>query len=106
MDSVLQRNPGPVLVVASSRTQAAVAERFLTDDGVAARICHDLESISTDDTGLSRLGAVLIEEEALTGADLAELSCLVARQPAWSDLPFIVLTQGASGKRGTSPPHH
>ena len=99
MDSVLQRNPGPVLVVASSRTQAAVAERLLTDDGIAARICRDLESISTDDADLSRLGAVLIEEEALTGADLAELSSLAARQPAWSDLPFIVLTQGASGKR-------
>lgn len=100
-DSVLQRSPGPVLVVAATRAEAAIAEHLLAADGIACRACLDVELISEDCAAdLSHLGAVLIAEEALPGADLAELSSLAAQQPRWSDLPFIVLThQGTNGTR-------
>ena len=100
MDSVYPRSPGPVLVVAPTRAEAADVEGRLAADGVAARACLDIELVSEECAAdLSQLGAVLIAEEALAGADLAELSALVAQQPAWSDLPFIVLTRGVNGKR-------
>jgi signal transduction histidine kinase len=37
-------------------------------------------------------GSVLITEEALFNADTEALEAWVKKQPAWSDLPFIVLT--------------
>lgn len=53
-------------------------------------ICKDLaeliDSLETD------VIAVLVAEEALFGKDIAALKAWVARQPAWSDLPFVVLT--------------
>ena len=36
--------------------------------------------------------AVFIAEEGLFGKDLADLFSWVAEQPAWSDLPFVILT--------------
>ena len=36
--------------------------------------------------------AVFIAEEGLFGKDLADLFSWVSGQPAWSDLPFIILT--------------
>ncbi|MGJ4929267.1 response regulator [Bradyrhizobium sp. HKCCYLS2038] len=40
----------------------------------------------------SRVGAVVVAEEGLFAADTLPLTRWVERQPAWSDLPFIVLT--------------
>ena len=42
-------------------------------------------------------GFVVVTEEALRAADLRPLAAFVAAQPAWSDLPFIVLTRGGGG---------
>ena len=39
----------------------------------------------------------LIVEEALQNADLAELAAWIARQPAWSDFPFVLLTPRGGG---------
>ncbi|MFC3124412.1 ATP-binding protein [Pseudoroseomonas globiformis] len=39
----------------------------------------------------------VVTEEALQGADLSGIAAKVAMQPAWSDLPFIVLTRSGGG---------
>jgi signal transduction histidine kinase len=41
---------------------------------------------------LAGAGAILVAEEALFNADVTSLQDWVARQPAWSDIPFVVLT--------------
>jgi len=66
-------------------------------------ICHLLTSKNipclqalTAEKGLSEskngAGAVILAEEVLTLADIAEWASHIARQPSWSDLPIILLT--------------
>jgi signal transduction histidine kinase len=39
------------------------------------------------------IGAVLVTDESLSGADLSTLSAKLDAQPSWSDIPFVVLTR-------------
>ena len=74
-----------------------VACDLLERNGVAACICSDLTALVEElDAGAA---AVLITEEALATGDRTALTRFVLRQPAWSDLPFIVLANGGRGPR-------
>ena len=88
----------PVLVLAPRGRDAAVICQVLGRAGLGAEACADLESL------VGRLGdaaAVVLTEEALTGAALPLLLGWVAGQPPWSDLPFIVLvTKQAVARSG------
>ncbi|OYW60525.1 MAG: hypothetical protein B7Z40_19880 [Bosea sp. 12-68-7] len=44
-------------------------------------------------------GLVVLTEEALTTADLHPLAAWISSQPEWSDMPFVVLTQGGGIER-------
>ncbi len=74
---------------------ATIAEALLREAGCASRICPDLarlEAALGDDDCFA-----VVTEEALRGADLSGIAARIAAQPAWSDLPFIVLTRGGGG---------
>ncbi len=63
----------------------------MREAGVAAAICGDLATLEraiNDSTAF-----VLLTEEAMVGGDLRGIATWLAAQPAWSDLPFIVLTR-------------
>ena len=78
----------PVLILAPRGRDAVVVEHLLGAAGVAARVCPGLAAVVN---GLADCSAVLVTEEALTGADLPALLEAVAAQPPWSDLAFLVL---------------
>jgi signal transduction histidine kinase/ActR/RegA family two-component response regulator len=60
---------------------------------VKSHICRDFEALVAE----LKVGAaaLLVAEEGLFGKDLAELFAWVADQPAWSDMPFVILTGSA-----------
>ena len=62
--------------------------RVLGDAGIASRIYPSLDAVSAV---LEESSAVMATEEALSGEALPPVLDWVARQPAWSDLPFIIL---------------
>ncbi|WP_293881218.1 ATP-binding protein [Sphingomonas sp.] len=71
------------------RDGPAIAE-LLGKAGIGATVCTDLaDLVRAIGEGV---GAVFVAEEGLFGKDLSDLDRLVADQPVWSDLPFIVLT--------------
>lgn len=75
------------------------AAAFLRQTGIGAEVCAGLTELRD---GLeSGAGTALIAEEAFYNEPIEVLVEWVARQPSWSDFPFIVLTSG----RGTSPIH-
>jgi PAS domain S-box-containing protein len=87
--------PGAVVFAPAGR-DATVAATLLRGAGIAASICADLAALERslgDDAGF-----VVVTEEALRDEDLRGLIARLNAQPAWSDLPFIVLTRrgGAS----------
>lgn len=82
-----------VLVLAPIGRDAALISHTLENDGI---ICTDAPDASAlceqinDD-----VGAAIILEEALPESGLALLVTKLAAQPAWSELPLVVLTASA-----------
>lgn len=72
-----------------------MASDLLREVGVDAKICASLAQFAAELS--DRVGVALVTEEAVRTADLRSISNWVDHQPAWSDLPFIVLTKRSGG---------
>jgi PAS domain S-box-containing protein len=93
MTAVLNPSLGRILVLAPQGRDAGIARALLKEAGIISEICLDFPSFERalgDDTCF-----VVLTEEALHSADLRTVGSRVNAQPAWSDLPFIILTQRA-----------
>ncbi len=78
-----------VLILAPGGRTAASVQRILEGSGIESRVTRDVADLAhAASTGV---GAILIAEEALTSPARRALRTLVAGQPAWSDLPLVVL---------------
>ncbi|MCJ2086709.1 response regulator [Methylobacterium sp. E-005] len=80
-----------ILILAPHGRDAKLAQALLADADFTAVVVRDLPEL-VDALGKTA-GAVLITEEAVRTADLAGLNRWIAGQPAWSDMPFIMLTR-------------
>lgn len=79
-----------LLVLAPIGKDAALVEAMLRGERVECSACPDLDCLLRE---LERgAGAVLVAEEALGDID-NHLPAVIARQPAWSDLPILLLTR-------------
>lgn len=63
---------------------------LLRRSGMHAVVCHSVDEVLKQ--AQSDADAVFIAEEGLFGENLDTLASWVARQPPWSDFPFVVLT--------------
>jgi len=88
-----------VLISAPYGRDAESVSQLLTNHGYDAAICLSLHDFAAgiDD----HAGVLLVTEEALAG-DLAPLQRALAAQPAWSDIPFILLAGRRTGRVRTS----
>ncbi len=83
-----------LLIVAPLGRDGPGIAALLQANGIGARICADIgEACTLIDPEAS---ALLLTEEALDRASLERLRAALAAQPAWSELPIIVLTRKAS----------
>ncbi len=79
-----------VLVLAPFGRDAAEIGRVLDQAGWDARPCAGAEALCTE---IARgTAAVVLAEEGLLEDGLRRLTAALAEQPAWSDLPLVVLT--------------
>ncbi|MCW5732976.1 MAG: response regulator [Enhydrobacter sp.] len=83
------------LVLAPRGRDAVLAQSLLSQAGIESDICRDLPALiaSIDDD----VGFVLLTEDAIRNADLRPLVARIAAQPAWSDLPFVLVTDHGGG---------
>jgi signal transduction histidine kinase len=88
-----------VLISAPYGRDAESVSQLLTNHGCDAAICLSLDDLAAgiDD----HAGVVLVTAEALAG-DLAPLRRALVAQPAWSDIPFILLAGRPTGRVRTS----
>lgn len=86
-----------VLILAPRGRDAALAAELLERNAIDAHVCAD-QTCLVDELH-SGAGAVLLTEEALTTGDAGMLADWVARQPAWADVPFVVLANGTRTPR-------
>jgi PAS domain S-box-containing protein len=83
------------LVLAPSGRDARLSIMLLKEAGFAADICRDLGKLNEE---LHRgAGMAIIADEALQNAELRPLVAFLGDQPAWSDLPLILLTHRGGG---------
>ncbi len=74
---------------------ALVATSMLKEAGLSAEACLNLGMLLRE---IERgVGAAIVTEEALGRADIKGLAAWIARQPPWSDLPFVLLIQRGGG---------
>lgn len=79
-----------VLVFAPIGRDGPASAELLRSTRLQTIICSDLATL-IEEIGAG-VGTVFMAEEGLFGNDTAPLARWIDRQPAWSDLPFIVLT--------------
>ncbi|MDO9337048.1 MAG: response regulator [Caulobacter sp.] len=79
-----------VLVFAPIGRDGPASAELLRRGGLDAVVCDDLSGLVQ--ALRSGAAAVFVAEEGLFGKDLTDLSAWIDAQPAWSDLPFVVLT--------------
>jgi signal transduction histidine kinase len=88
---------GPVLILTPTGRDAEGAAQLLAREKLEPRIAPSLDRLSEafdDATGL-----IVLADEALFQVNLTPLVRRLTDQPAWSDIPIIVLTRGGIGMR-------
>ena len=86
-----------VLILAPVGRDTALTRSLLDRAGVESVGCSNLDDLQRN--LFEGAGAAVITEEALIGRDTSGLVGWMARQPSWSDFPFIVLLEpGASAE--------
>lgn len=86
-----------VLILAPRGRDASIATTLLARHDIRTQVCAD-QAMLIDQLTIGA-GAVLLTEEALTIGDMGDLTAWVAEQPAWADIPFVVLANGARTPR-------
>jgi two-component sensor histidine kinase len=95
---MMPEQTAPVLILAPSGRDAAVAAAILGEVGLVSTVCPDLDVLVS---GLDRAGGAIVTEEALLHSDRKELAAWIRQQPPWSDFPFVLLTsRGGSADAG------
>jgi len=85
-----EADPDRVLVFAPIGRDGPASAELLRRSGLTAEICAGAPELAA--CVKAGAGAVFVAEEALFGKDIGALADWIERQPAWSDLPFVVLT--------------
>jgi signal transduction histidine kinase/CheY-like chemotaxis protein len=85
-----ERNEERVLILAPTGRDASLISDMLTKAEIPGGVCNSLDDLQL------RLkegaGMALVAEEALASGGIEELVRDLKQQPAWSDLPFLLLT--------------
>ncbi len=79
-----------VLVLAPTLNDTSVAVEVLEAAGFPSLACRDLNDLSANIA--ASCGAVVLSEEAIGLDDIAHFQNFIKQQPAWSDIPIILLT--------------
>ena len=88
---------GVVLVLTPIGRDAATVAGLIERTGLRAVMCNTVREVVDH---LERvIEVVLVAEEALYGNNVLVLEDWVRRQPQWSDLPFVVLTNHNEGAK-------
>ncbi|MBK7864689.1 MAG: response regulator [Archangiaceae bacterium] len=85
-----------IAVLAPTGRDTALICALLTEHGMSARGCLDAAALA--ERIEQGIGLAIVTEEALSPPVLATLEAVLSRQPAWSDLPFVLMSgHGVAG---------
>jgi signal transduction histidine kinase len=94
--SLPEVSPGPadqrVLLVAPTRRDGEITRELLRRADVACDICADARALHLQMQ--AGVGAVLLAEHVLLDPHIGQVLSALQLQPAWSDVPVVLLTRG------------
>ncbi|MFC6645311.1 ATP-binding protein [Granulicella cerasi] len=82
-----------VRIIAPTGRDADLIASLLHESGIEAEPSHTVETILRESSAHD-IGPLLLAEEALSATAIERLGALIREQPAWSDLPILILTGG------------
>ena len=88
--TVMEAMSERAIILAPLGRDSQIALMMLNEAGFDGVITRDLAGLCSELT--QGAGLLLISSEALLGSDLEPLLDLIDQQPAWSDLPIVLLT--------------
>jgi signal transduction histidine kinase len=89
------------IILAPMGRDGSLALMMLKEAGYSGIVASDLGSLC--DALEQGAGLVIVAAEALLGVELEPLLEILHQQPAWSDLPIVLMTHhGGSGQNGSS----
>ncbi|MDB5337147.1 MAG: luxQ 1 [Planctomycetaceae bacterium] len=89
-----------VLVLMPTWQDAERTSEVLAETGLIGISCVDVEEVCRELA--AGAGIVLLTDEAIGGGGAERLSAALENQPAWSDVPLVVLTRERSDGRNVS----
>jgi signal transduction histidine kinase len=92
--STCSLNEQRILLLAPTGKDARLSQSFLAEAGLDCSICSGIATLCAGlETGA---GVLVLTEETLTADGMRQLQAALTRQPAWSDVPIVVLTSGVN----------
>jgi two-component sensor histidine kinase len=79
-----------IVLLPPSAADGAIACQVLAAAGMATALCTNTAELCA--TAAAGAGVLVVAEQALVGADFQSVSDFLDQQPAWSDIPLLVLT--------------
>ena len=80
-----------VLILAPTRKDAAIAESLMSSASLPSLVCSTIEDLVA---GVQEgAAAILVAEEVVSAEGRALMANALAQQPAWSDLPVLIVTR-------------
>ena len=83
------------IILAPQGRDAFVAADILREGGLTAVICKDLSGFAEEIA--AGAGVAVLTDDAIRSADIKILAGWINSQPAWSDFPFVLLTERGGG---------
>src|SRR6476619_3981310 len=89
-----------ILLLAPTGKDARLSQSFLAEAGLASTVCLSIAAMcALLEEGA---GSLVITEEALTSEGIRQLQATLTRQPAWSDMPIVVLASGGGNSTSSA----
>src|SRR6185436_1781321 len=86
-----------ILLLAPTKRDAEITCSVLSTAGLPCVVCEDIAHLAREIT--AGAGAVLLTEEVLAGGGIQEVLNSIRNQPAWSDLPIVMLMAGGAAAK-------
>jgi signal transduction histidine kinase len=98
--STCSLNEQRILLLAPTGKDARLSQTFLAEAGLACTACSGIVAMCAElEAGA---GVLMITEETLSTEGMCPIQAALARQPAWSDVPIIVLTNGSANSNNSA----
>jgi PAS domain S-box-containing protein len=81
----------PIVILGRAERDAEAIASLLRQRGWVAKVCSDVALLTAE---IERIGALLVTDERLDPGEEEALLDALGAQPAWSELPILVLIKG------------